>query len=183
MVKVVLLSSVVFLLLASCGAQRNLSTEVYANAGKSTVKKVLIIGAGSAASRVFMDNFSKSMAGLLNEKGVAAQYIFREYVKPGTQFDRRALDSLDYDAYIVLYPINTADLTMNREGRIPIWNGFSVKGYAPNIYKQAFSVQAYLKTDKTKPVWEARLPVDLDPIEKEQYNDICYYIFNYLPLD
>lgn len=175
MIKEVLLLFVVSAFLTSCGAQRNLPPSEHAALPKTLrVKNVLIIGAGSAASSVFMDNLSKSFRALLTTKGVATDYIFAGNRKPGSRFDNRALDRLNYDAYLILYPLNSANIVMNRA--YPL-------AKVPNSYQQRFSVQTYLRTDKEKPVWEGRLQVDLDPTDKEKYKEICYYLFNYLPLD
>ena len=121
------------------------------------------------------------MIGHLHKKGMKGDFIFLEKVKPGTQFDKRTLDSLDYAAYIIYNPFDSADLEMNRAKKNYLIGNAYVFGVSPNTYQQKFSVQIYNKTDKSKPVWERLLQFNFDPTEKDQYNEISYLVLNYLP--
>lgn len=173
---------IILIFLTSCGASKKMrSSGDYASS-----EKVLLIGAGPVASKLFMENLSKNIAGRLNKKKIESNLLFLENSKPGSQFDKKALDSLDHDAYIILNPLDSANFVMNRTGQIPFYVGTRINAHinvlVPNSYKQKFSVQIYMKTDKTKPVWEGRLQVELDPTDEEKYNDISAYILNYLPV-
>lgn len=178
MIRQALIPFIILILLTSCGAQKKLLPSKENN----PTENVLIIGAGSVASRIFMDNLWKNLDGRLNKRKIKTNLVFVENSKPGAQFDRPVLDSLNYDAYIIFYPVNSADLTMNGTTKIPLVYGASVNAISPNYYKQEFSVQIYMKADKAKPVWEKNLPVDIDLLDEKNYDQISAYILNYLPL-
>jgi hypothetical protein len=177
MIRQSLLPSIILIVLASCGAQKNLRP----SKDDAPSEKILIIGAGSVASEIFMENLTKNITVRLNKR-IGSHLIFLKNIKPGSPFNKTSLNSLDYDAYIIFYPLDSSKLVMNRTGQIPFFGGTRLNALVPNSYKQKFLVQIYMKTDKAKPVWETSLHVDLDPIDEEKYNDISSYILNYLPL-
>ena len=100
-----------------------------------------------------------------------------ENIKPGSQFDKTALDSLAYDAYIILYPLDNANLTMKRTTIFPVLHGIQ-----PNTFIQEFSIQIYMKADKNNPAWKGNIQINIDLSKEEKYNDVSSYILNHLPL-
>jgi hypothetical protein len=176
MIREAFFTSIIFIFFTSCGTQKNShQSKAYVSS-----EKVLIIGAGSIATKIFMENLSKNMANRLNKEKIASNSIFFENTKPGSRLNKVALDSFDYDAYIIFYPTDGANLVMNRT--VPAFSVPRINAVAPNSYQQEFTVQIYMKADKTKPVSEMSLHVDLDPTDDQELNKISSYILNYLPL-
>ena len=178
MIKQALLPFIILMVLASCGAQKNsLTAKDY-----GPPERVLIIGAGSVVSEIFMENLTENITARLNKKRIESNIVFLKNIKAGTPFDQSSLDSSGYDAYIIFHPLDNSKIVMNRARQVTLYRWVRIKAISPHSYKQNFLVQIYMKADKVKPVWETSLQVDLDPTDKEEYNGISSYILNYLPL-
>jgi hypothetical protein len=167
---------VAVIILTGCGAQKNsasLKYEPIDTVKKITVKKILIVGAGSSVSRIFLENLSDDMIGVLKDAHVIGNFKFLENLKPESHIDMAFVDSLEYDAYIVFSPIDKASFQLNqaRKFHLPLWNAY-VYGLSSNSYRQTFALSTYVKTNTLSLVWETSFIADFDPTDKEKYKFI-----------
>lgn len=142
---------------------------------------ILIIGAGSTATRIFLEDLVTRLTEKLDAKNVVTQYI---YLGEGNKVINEFLDTLknpDYKVIMVFYPGEQASLyTKNHIGVNYVPFGYSYfLGLSRNDrlnYKEEFLIVLYENNQIKKDFWKASLKVHNDPGKKRHAKKISNWI-------
>lgn len=141
------------------------------------LKNVLIVGTGSVAAEVFLDNLATEVATSLKSMGIRSDF---SYV--GRRLRKLNIDSVKqagYDAYLVFDAANDAYLNMTKEQFVAFGPGITARGYG-NQYAQRFTVALYHDSEPQQTIWEAELAVDIDLAHDGMYPRIARLVIREL---
>jgi hypothetical protein len=145
------------------------------NTNPKNFKRIFIVGAGSIASRVFLENLSNKLIEDLGMKGIKAEYYYLGKKERGSAFDIKNLPIKGFDALIVFNPTDTSVAKVGAKSldSIPGHAGIKIGSsilfggtsstymYYVN-YKEKFDILLYETINTSNPIWEASLKVNGD---------------------
>jgi hypothetical protein len=154
---------------ASIKAQKISLTETKTN---STIKKynsILIIGGGSTASRLFLDNLSEKLIAILLTKNITCEYKYIGNIERGEQITDLPIFDNKHDGYLLFNPTDTSIMkitTSTNGGSIfsnDINNAPGGHLYSRKVsYEETFDISFYDNENKKTSIWEAELTVNAD---------------------
>ncbi|MBS1749607.1 MAG: hypothetical protein JST63_06870 [Bacteroidetes bacterium] len=150
------------------------------NSGKR-FDSILIIGAGSTATRIFLDDLVTRLTEKLDTKNVVTEYI---YLGESNKMISDFLDTLnnaDYKVIMVFYPGEQASLyTKNHIGVNFVPFGYPyLLGPARKDrlnYEEEFLIVLYENNQRKKDFWKASLKVHNDPGKRRHAKKISNWI-------
>lgn len=149
-----------------------------------TISSLLISGAGSTPSRVFLDNMSTELISQLSKKDIRADYIYLGKIPKYSTVDMDTLIKKKYNAYLLFYPTDTSFVNNNKDQAevwVPLPGGYSKSAVlAGNQYKENFWVQLYLENGSVQKVWKGILYLDFDFGHSSKYPGIAKKILDQL---
>ena len=164
--------------------------------GKSTLKetgvsktdikitRVLVVGVGSTASRLFMENLSTELIKLFTRSQIQCDFSYEGKIPRGTHINLENIFSSQYDTYLVLNPVDTSYINTQKNVAFfetPLPGGYGATGNViGNQYKEDYYVELYANNDTHNKVWQAELKVDFDVANPDKYKKIAKEIFNNL---
>jgi hypothetical protein len=159
--------TLVFFVITKSGVGQDVRLTNYTtNNNPKVFKKICIVGAGSSASRAFLENLSKELIKHFEEKDIKAEYFYLGKKERGSVIDIKSLPIKDFDGLIIFNPSDTAiSLAETRRSSVDVYGiyggTFSINSYHVN-YKERFDVLFYEAINIQKPIWEAALGVNGD---------------------
>jgi hypothetical protein len=161
--------------------------DIQTNQKEITMHKVLIVGAGSMASRLFLENISSEMMKVFTSKGVESNFLYVGEIPRGTQLKLDTVISSKYDGYIIFNPKDTSYFNARKEKYIaivpgPLGTGFSAGGYG-NQYKEEYFIEAYVNDSSLSLIWRAGLKLNFDFSAQYKYKHISNDIFDQLKIN
>ena len=141
------------------------------------VKDLLIIGTGSVASQIFLENLSAEMKQSLQIKGIQADFSYMGKIPDAADINIDKLKQDKYDSYLVFMANNESYLDMTKEKFTGIGPGVTATGYG-NQYVETFTVVLYNGKVKHEVIWQGKLAVDFDIANNSRYKQISGLIFN-----
>jgi hypothetical protein len=142
------------------------------------IKRVLFVGVGSTVSRLFLENLSPEVIQLLARSHVQCDFTYAGKISRRSHVNVNKLVTSEYDAYLVLNPMDTAYINTNKDVAIvatPLPGGYGASGSVMgNQYIEDFYVELYTNSNLliTK-VWQAQLKVDFDIANPGRYQKIA----------
>jgi hypothetical protein len=185
----IITTAIAFTILWGCTPKNNIAKTNFSNLGgpsaKLNVHNILITGAGSMASRLFLENLTEALTLKFKKEGSITQYHFLENTNLNDSFKLETVDSFHYDVLIVLFPITAANLTINHANEPVFPLRFDAllgrPGLSPNNYQQLFGVSVYSRIIHPKLVWRTGLNLNFDLAEdRDTYKEITKFIFKEL---
>ena len=148
------------------------------------ITDLLLVGAGSTASRLFLENLSAEMIKLFARYHVQCDFTYAGKIPRGSRINFNNLITSRYDAYLVLSPIDTSYMnTFKSEAVIasPIPGSYGALGSViGNQYKENYYIELYSNNNLLNRIWEAELKVDFDVANPGRYQKIAKEIFTRL---
>ncbi len=141
------------------------------------INNVLLIGTGSVASKVFLENLSAEMMRSFSSKGIESEFSYIGKIPPTTALKLDSLKQDKYDSYLVFKSANASYLDMTKVKFIAISPAAMATRYG-NQYAETFTVTLYNGKDKQQIIWQGELDVDFDIANDSRYKQISKLIFN-----
>ena len=143
------------------------------------IRRVLLIGTGSSASGIFLDNLSAEMIRSLGSKDIRSAFKYIGKVPQSTTLKIDSLKEDIYDSYLVFNAANDLYLDMTKAKFTAIGPGATVTGYG-NQFKETYTVTLYNGGQKEQILWQGELAVDFDIVNSSRYKQISQLILNEL---
>ena len=149
-------------------------------------QSILILGAGSTVTRVFLDRLSEELIKKLNSEKINSEYYYL-----GKDIDTLSetfisITKKDYDAILIFNPDDTARFKSTSKERRNVITlpstgvEYTLIGKTTSIktsYHQSFNLNLYSYEDKSKSLWEANLIVDFNMGRLSNYQKISNKIY------
>jgi hypothetical protein len=148
------------------------------------IKSILLVGVGSTPSRLFLENLSTEIIKSFKRLNITCDYTYEGKIPRGSHVDLREIVTTDYNAYLVINPIDTSYIDAHKDVGIfatPLPGGYGASGSViGNQYKEDFYVELYTNNSLLNKVWQAELKLDFDVVNKDNYVKITKEIFDRL---
>lgn len=142
--------------------------EIKVDSVQYNLDTILIVGMGSSATRLFLDELSRLLMQELSSLKVKSTY---DYLGKNTQEGKKMLDSIEKSpakAILAFFPKDQGSLHTNTYRD---WNQFTVNGtsfVSRSVnsylkYEQDFIVYLYLTEQGNRIIWTASLLIETDP--------------------
>ena len=156
-------------------------TEV--NKSDTKITSVLLVGAGSTASRLFLENFSVEMIKSFAGANIKCDFTYIGKIPRGSHVNLNEVYKPQYDAYLLLNPIDTSYVDKNKQVAFfaaPLPGGGARTGSTyGNQYKENYYIELYTNNLVTK-IWQAELDVDFDFAKPDRYKIIAKQVLKKL---
>lgn len=143
---------------------------------------VLIVGAGSTASRLFLENLSTELTKLLAQNNIQSDFRYVGKIPRGSLLNLKEMTSSKYNGYLVLNPTDTSYTYTDKEvgyAATPLPAGYAGYGtISGNQYIEEFNLQFYTSSDSLTKVWQGELLVDFDFATSGRYQKIAEQIIS-----
>jgi hypothetical protein len=143
------------------------------------INNVLLIGTGTMASQIFLDNLSTELIRSFKAKSITADYSYKGKVPDLLTLKIDSLVTDQYDTYIVFKSINNSLLDMDKVKYAAVGPGTYGTGYG-NQYAEKFTIMLYTKKEKPELLWQGHLDVDFDLANDTRYKKIARLLMNEL---
>jgi hypothetical protein len=141
------------------------------------VNRILMIGTGPVASRVFLDNLSSELMQSLKVMNVHAEFVYMGKAPSSVSLKIDSLVTPRFDTYLVFKPSAHAYLSMTSLKYIGVGPGVMASGYG-NQYTDTFAVALYTRKENLQLVWQGDLMVDFDLANDSKYKKISKLILD-----
>ncbi len=156
-------------------------TEKRVNKNAVKITNLLIVGVGSTASRVFLENLSVKIIKLFVHSNIPCDFTYAGKISRGEQVNLKDIITFQYNSYLVLNPVDTSYMDTNKQVAMygtPLPGGYAGTGsIMGNQYKEDFDVELYSSSHIVNRVWQAELKVDFDIANADRYKKIAKEIF------
>lgn len=188
MYKLLLLAIIFVMTFTSCviptytGKSTLKETEV----SKSDVKisSVLIAGAGSTASRLFLENLSTELIKHFAQYQIQCDFTYVGKIPRRSYLNLNKVLSSKYNGYLVLNPMDTSYADTHKSVAVvgtPLPGGYGATGSViGNQYKEDYYAELYINGNSLNKVWQGELKVDFDFATPTRYQKIAKQIFDKL---
>lgn len=145
------------------------------NQTKVTAHKILILGSGTNATRLFLENITASLQKRFSKTGTESILVFSKKAEDmNLNMDKK-------DGYDAIILFNARDSAVVNSGTYTSTFGinnaqFSLSGSSTE-YKQNFYFSFYSNTEKPNLVYEGYLDLNFDFSDNTKYNIIANKIF------
>ncbi len=163
----------------SINAQKITLTETKKNIIQKKFNNILIIGAGSTATRLFLDNLTQDLIKELNRKNIEATYYYDGKLDRNTQINFKNFINEKYDAYIVFNLSDTSYVHKKNKSlplNIPISSGGGTAqinlNYSKLRYAEDFLIEFFEYSNSKVSLWEAVLKLNFDFSKEKFYHNI-----------
>ncbi len=154
--------------------------EIQTDSDKVKVSKILILCAGSNASRLFLENLSEEIKLTFSKNNILCDFNYVGKIPRGSHLDLHKNLNPKYDSYLVFNPADTAYVNLGKETFIfvaPVGSS-SVSGSGQgNQYKENYSIELISTSDSIRKIWEGELKLDFDFGRLDKYQSISKQIF------
>ena len=160
-------------------AQQINLTETKKNTIEKKFKNVLIIGAGSTATRLFLDNLTRNLIEALNKEKIEATYYYDGKLDRNTQIEFKNFVNEKYDGYIV-FNLSDTSYVHTKNKTLPLSIPVSSAGGTAQInlnysrlrYAENFLIEFFEYSNTKVSVWEATLKLNFDFSKEKFYYNI-----------
>jgi hypothetical protein len=143
--------------------------ETKKNTIQKKFKNVLIIGAGSTATRLFLDNLTRNLISALNKDKVEATYYYDGKLDRQTQIDFKTFVNIKYDGYIV-FNLSDTSYVYKKNKTIPVGIPVTQNGSVAQLnlnfsklrYAEDFLIEFFEYSNTKVSIWEAVLKLNFD---------------------
>ncbi len=181
----ILFTLISFVVFSKSIAQDIKLTNYITNTNPKIFKKIFIVGAGTIASRVFLENLSSKLIENLKKKGIDAEYSYLGKTEKDIILDFKNLQTKGFDAIFFFNPTGTSKTKIGAKSldSIPGHTGAKIAslilfGNTASTYKyfvnymEIFNISIFDITNTSNPIWEAFLGVDGNFSKKKMYKKI-----------
>jgi len=148
------------------------------------ITSLLIVGVGSTASRLFLENLSPEIIKLFVRSHIQCNFIYAGKIPRRSHINLKKIIASQYDAYLVLNPIDTSYIDVHKSVAVfasPLPGGYGASGSViGNQYKEDYYIELYTSNKSLNKVWQAELKVDFDVANPGRYEIIAKEIFDRL---
>ena len=156
--------------------------ETEVNKFDAKITSLLIVGVGSTASRLFLENLSPEIIKLFGRSHIKCNFFYAGKIPRRTHVNLNKIIVSKYDAYLVLNPIDTSYIDVHKSVAVfasPLPGGYGASGSViGNQYKEDYYVELYSSNKSLNKVWQAELKVDFDVANPARYEIIAKEIFD-----
>ena len=174
--------------LSSVNAQKKVFTlkETQIDTVNKEFKSILILGSGSTATRIFLDNLSEVLIKKLKSEKIKSVYYYLNKASDTLSETFIAISKNDYDAILIFNPEDTAifkSISKVNKNHISLptiignYTAISPTTSITTSYHQSFNLNLYSHDDKSKALWEANLVVDFSMSGLSNYQNISNKIY------
>ncbi|MDI9364201.1 MAG: hypothetical protein QM541_04560 [Flavobacterium sp.] len=148
------------------------------------IKSILLVGVGSTPSRLFLENLSTEIIKNFKRLDITCDFTYEGKIPKGSHVDLKEIVTADYNAYLVINPIDTSYIDAHKDVGFfvtPLPSGYGASGSViGNQYKEDFYVELYTNNGLLNKVWQAELKLDFDVVNNDKYVKIAKEIFDRL---
>lgn len=142
----------------------------------------MIVGAGSIASRTFLETLSGELVQLFARKQIPCAFTYVGKIPRGTNLDLNPIVTSEYESYLVLCPVDTAYTDLNKDVATyasPVAPGYLAYGTIRGTqYVEDFSVALYTKNKEgVEKIWQGELKLDFDFSQPRIYRKVAQSLF------
>jgi hypothetical protein len=134
------------------------------DSAKFTLDSLLIVGAGSSVTRIFLDELTYKLENTLGSKNITSSYLYLGKTMEEAKKEFAKIPLSNYKTILLILP-DTASLfdVEHRDyggyvGPVP----YSIP-VTKVFYHQHFNIELYLNDTKLKQIWTASAEVESDP--------------------
>jgi hypothetical protein len=148
--------------------------------GEVRISNVLMVGSGTVASEVFLENLSAELIQSFKTRGVPTEFTFMGKMPPSASLPLESLIQDKFDTYLVFKSSNNAYLDMSKE-KVKVYgpDNMTRKKYG-NQYAERYTVTLYHKKEKIQAIWQGDLAIDFDLANSSRYKEISKLILDEL---
>jgi hypothetical protein len=163
---------------------KSILTEKRASKSGIKITNLLIVGVGSTASRVFLENLSAEIIKLFVRSQIQCDFTYAGKIPRGEQVNLNDIVVSQYNSYLILNPVDTSYMDTHKNiGTFitPLPGGYTAAGsMMGNQYKEDYDVELYTNNNISNKVLQAELKLDFDVADAGRYKKIAKEIFNML---
>lgn len=145
---------------------KSMLSETEVSKSDQKISSVLIVGAGSTASRLFLENLSTDIIQLFTQQGIHCEFNYVGKIPRGSHVNLKTIANPKYDSYLVLSPMDTSFVDIHKSVAVfatPLPGGYGASGsLIGNQYKEDYYAGFYTSGSSLNKVWGGELKVDFD---------------------
>lgn len=155
-------------------------TETNSVKSEKKIKNLLVVGVGSTASRLFLENLSFEIKKIFAREDIRCDFTYAGKIPRRSHIDMSTIVTSQYDTYLVINPIDTSFINAHKSKAMfvsPLPGGYSASGSViGNQFKENYYVELYTN-DSLEKLWQAELKVDFDVAHSDKFKKIAGAIF------
>ena len=156
-------------------------TDSIRNEKKVNIDNILIVGAGSTASRLFLENLSTEMIKRFKKNKLSCSFNYVGKIPAASHLKVESFIEPGFETYFIFSPIDTSFVNKMKEKYVafmPIPGiGSAVGTNYGNQYKQKFLLELYTNVEGLQLIWKAELILDFDVSLSKSFNLFLISIF------